>query len=356
MMKGMTSELYDEDTLWQAVMARDAAWDGKFVFAVRSTGVYCRPSCPARRPRREQVRFFAAPAEARAAGFRPCKRCAPDEPIPPTQAWVLEVCRLLEDAGRPLPLNELSRAVGISPYHLTRGFKLALGVTPRQYGEALRRQALRQELRAGESVTAAVYAAGYNSAARMYASGAATLGTTPNHYRMGGMGMDIAYTLVDSPLGRLLIAGTSRGICFLSMGDEDDPLLEALRREFPQAQIRPAEEEMRAWVSEVLAYLHGELPDVSHLPLDVRATAFQLRVWEELRRIPPGETRTYAQVAEALGNPKAVRAVARACATNPVSLVTPCHRVVRTDGSLAGYRWGVGRKRRLLEQEKQSLR
>ena len=352
----MAIETHDEEMLWQAVMARDAARDGTFVFAVRSTGVYCRPSCPSRRPRRDQVCFFATPAEARAAGFRPCKRCAPDDPLPPPQMWVLKVCRLLEEAGRPLPLSDLSRAVGTSPSHLTRGFKSALGVTPRQYGEALRRQVLRQELRAGNSVTAAVYAAGYGSPARMYAGGAVTLGTTPHHYRMGGKGMDITYTLVDSPLGRLLVAGTSQGICFLSMGDEDGVMLEALRQEYPQAQIRPAGEEMRAWVSEVLAYLRGELPDVSHLPLDVQATAFQLRVWEELRRIPPGETRTYAQVAEALGNPKAVRAVARACATNPVSLVTPCHRVVRGDGSLAGYRWGVSRKRRLLEQEKQTAR
>ena len=338
-----------EAECWRAVLERDAHYDGRFVFGVRTTGVYCRPSCPARRPRRENVTFYAQAAEARVAGLRPCKRCQPDEDLPGRARLVEQACRLIEAADEPPTLEALGRALAVSPAHLQRVFKAALGLSPRQYTAGLRAERLKGELRAGSAVTSALYEAGYQSAGRLYAEAPARLGMRPSAYRSGGKDMHIEYSLSDSPLGRLLVARTGQGVSAVYLGDSDAALEEMLRREYPAAELarveRPGGE-----TAAVLAYLEGDTarPD---LPLDLRATAFQLRVWEELRRIPRGETRTYTQVAAAIGRPSAVRAVANACAANPAALVTPCHRVIRGDGGLGGYRWGMERKQKLLAME-----
>lgn len=339
-----------EDECWQAVLARDSASDRRFVYAVRSTGVYCRPSCPSRRPRREQVLFFGSAAEARAAGFRACRRCLPDQEGSPRSEIVERACRLLE-TGEGLTLEQLGKALAVSPFHLQRLFKAATGLTPRQYAAGLRAGRLKEELRAGSEVTAAVYEAGYQSPGRMYAEAPARLGMLPRAYRAGGKGMQVRYSIRDCPLGRLLIAVTERGVCAVYLGDEDAGLESMLRQEYPAAALERAGAAEGEEFKAVLAYLAGERPRLE-LPLDLRATAFQLRVWEELRRIPYGQTRTYAQVAAAIGKPAAVRAVANACAANPAALVTPCHRVIRGDGGLGGYRWGIERKQALLEEER----
>ena len=341
----------DEETCWQAVLGRQAEYNGVFVYAVRSTGVYCRPTCPSRRPRREQVRFFPRPEQAEAAGFRPCRRCLPQGAADPQADLAARACRLIEAAPRPPTLAELGQALAVSPYHLQRVFKAATGLSPRQYAAAQREQALKQELRRGQDVSHAAYAAGYGSASRLYEGAASRMGMTPGVYRRGGTGMKVYYTIVDSPLGRMLVASTETGICGLSFGDQDASLEAFLAAEFPRAGRLRDDNRLAGPAAAVLAYLNGAGPRLD-LPLDVQATAFQRRVWEELRRIPYGETRTYSQVAQAIGQPSAVRAVAHACASNPAAVVTPCHRVVRSDGSLAGYRWGLSRKQRLLEQER----
>jgi len=330
----------------RAVEERDARYDGRFVYAVRSTGIYCRPSCPSRRPRPEQVVFFARPAEATAAGFRPCRRCQR-----PASDLVARICRYIErNQGERVTLAGLARETGKSPFHMLRCFKQATGITPRQYAEALRLGRLKSLLKKGSDVTTALYEAGYGSSSRLYEQADARLGMTPGVYRRGGEGMSIHYTLADCHLGRLLVASTGKGVCFVSLGAAGAPLEKALHDEYPGAEIQRDTGKMGRWVGEIAAYLRGKQTRLD-LPLDLQATAFQTRVWEELRRIPYGETRSYSEVAQRLGKPKAVRAVARACATNPVSLVTPCHRVVREDGDLAGYRWGVDRKRALLNLE-----
>jgi AraC family transcriptional regulator, regulatory protein of adaptative response / methylated-DNA-[protein]-cysteine methyltransferase len=338
-----------ESVSWQAVLDRDAAFDGQFVYAVRSTGVYCRPSCPSRRPRREQVAFFAAPAEARAAGFRPCRRCAPDQPLPPRVELVERACRLIEAADVAPTLEALGRALAVSPFHLQRVFKAATGLTPRQYAAGLRAGRFKAGLRAGQDVTTAMYEAGYQSAGRLYAEAPQRLGMNPSTYRSGGKTMQIQYSISDCLLGRLLVAATGRGVSAVYLGDEDAGLEAMLRQEYPAAELVRAAQP-RPETAAVVDYLSGQNPGLA-LPLDVQATTFQLRVWEELRRIPYGQTRTYTQVASALGKPAAVRAVANACAANPAALVTPCHRVIRSDGGLGGYRWGIERKRQLLDGE-----
>ena len=353
------------DALWHAVQSRDRGADGEFVYAVRSTGVYCRPSCPSRKPRREQVVFFPLPEAAEQRGFRACRRCRPRTvraQDPSTQA-VARICREIEsrifsnaDAGsgeNRLTLAALSSTAGISPHQLERAFRRVMGITPRQYADAQRMRHLKSSLRKGDDVTTALYDAGYGSSSRLYERAPSQLGMTPATYRQGGAGMQIHYTIVASPLGRLLVGATSEGISALYLGEADAALESALRKEYPRAEIRrdtSGSKNLGGWVDQILAHLRGKEPQLD-LPTDVQATAFQRRVWEELRGIPYGATRTYTEVARSIGRPAAIRAVARACATNPVSVVVPCHRVVRQDGNLAGYRWGLERKQALLEHE-----
>jgi AraC family transcriptional regulator of adaptative response/methylated-DNA-[protein]-cysteine methyltransferase len=341
----------EDDTRWPAVLARDKTRDGSFVFAVTTTGIYCRPSCPARRPRPENVRFFGQPREAEAAGFRACLRCHPGSAKDPRAAWIARVCRLIEArAGERISLAELSDAAGVSSFHLQRMFKRALGVSPREYAEALRTSALKAGLKGGSPVAEATYEAGYGSSSRVYEKADRQLGMTPATYGRGGKGMRIAYGLAQSSLGRVLIAATERGISAVYLGDDDQTLEAALHEEYPAAETRRYDAALGPWLASVLKVVEGERPSAD-LPLDVQATAFQWRVWHALRDIPKGETRSYGEVATAIGAPTAARAVARACATNRVSVVIPCHRVVASDGSTSGYRWGVARKKALLERE-----
>ena len=344
------------DAYFEAVRARDASFDGAFVYAVSSTRVYCKPSCPSRRPRRERVSFFASCDEAEAGGFRACKRCAPRESVArdATSALVLRVCGMIDAReGERVSLEELGAELKLSPHHLQRTFKRATGVTPRQYAAARRLKRFKSEVKAGRGVTEAIYESGYGSSSRLYEQASRRLGMTPASYRRGGKGMSISYTTIDCALGRLLVAATERGVCSVQFGETEGELEAALASEYPAAELRRDGARLDEFVGALLGHLEGggAVPD---LPLDVRATAFQSQVGEVLRRIPYGETRSYAEVAAGLGRPTATRAVARACATNPVALVTPCHRVVRGDGSLSGYRWGVERKRALLARERSS--
>jgi AraC family transcriptional regulator of adaptative response/methylated-DNA-[protein]-cysteine methyltransferase len=341
-----------EGGLGGAVAARDARRDGTFVFAVRTTGIYCRPSCPARRPQRSRVAFFATPDAAEAAGFRACRRCHPRSGVSPRAAWARRICRMIEASPeRPPSLARLSAAAGVGPHHLQRAFKQAVGLSPKQYAEALRLGRLRRALRRGAAVEDAAFEAGYGSPSRAHARATRAFGMTPGEYRRGGAGMDLAYTIVDSPLGRLLVAATPKGVSAVYMADDDGRLERELRQEYPAARVRRDDGALAARVRPILAHLEGGRRGID-LPLDVEATAFQWRVWQELARIPAGETRTYGEVARAIGRPTATRAAARACATNPVSIVVPCHRVVGSDGRLTGYRWGLERKRKLLETER----
>ena len=341
------------DPRWRAVLSRDRRADGVFVYAVRSTGIYCRPSCPSRRPRREVVRFFDAPADAERAGFRACRRCTPREAAA-ADPWVDKIRRatvyLANVEGHP-SLATLAKRLGGSPYHLQRNFKRIVGVTPREYAEACRLRKVKRRLRDGEAVTGAMLAAGYGSSSRFYERAAPKLGMSPSTYRRGGAGMSIRYTIVDSPLGRLLIGATPRGVCAVAMGTSDADLERALTREYPAADVAADSGALARWTKAILAHLAGRQPRLD-LPLDVRATAFQWQVWDALRAIPYGETRTYGDIAKAIGRPRAVRAVARACATNPVALAIPCHRVVASTGAPSGYRWGVNRKKTLLARER----
>lgn len=341
------------DARWRAVAERDAASDGQFVYGVVSTGVFCRPSCPSRRPRRDRVRFFDAPAEARAAGYRPCRRCHPEAPAAdPAKRIVEVVCRTLAEETETIPsLADLAAAAGVSPSHLQRVFTRATGLSPRRYAEALRRDRLTAGLRQGVPVAAALYDAGYGSSSRLYEKSGAHLGMTPASYAKGGAGARIAFATAASPLGRLLVAATERGVCAVSLGDSDAVLEATLRVDFPAAAIARDDGALAGRLAAVLGHLGGRLPRLD-LPLDVRATAFQWKVWRALTAIPPGETLSYGAIAARLGQPSAARAVGRACATNPVALIVPCHRAVGGDGRLTGYRWGVERKRRLLALEK----
>jgi AraC family transcriptional regulator of adaptative response/methylated-DNA-[protein]-cysteine methyltransferase len=347
-----------DDERWRRVLARDARADGAFVFAVRSTGIYCRPSCPSRRPRRAHVVFFARPEDARGAGFRACRRCRPDAPPPAerTLAAVRRACRLIAEWEEGIPvLDELARAAGVSPTRLQRAFKQAMGVTPRRYAESLRVGRLKRALKGGEPVSQALYGAGFGASSRLYEKSDSFLGMTPASYARGGRGARIAYGVAASPLGRLLVAATARGVCMVALGDDDGELVAALNGDFPAASIERDDRALAPEIASILAYVDGKTARVD-LPLDVRATAFQARVWEALRRIPRGEVQSYGEIAAGLGRPRAARAVGRACASNPVALVVPCHRAVGGDGSPTGYRWGVRRKRALLEREGRLLR
>jgi AraC family transcriptional regulator, regulatory protein of adaptative response / methylated-DNA-[protein]-cysteine methyltransferase len=338
---------------WQAVATRDARFDGAFVYAVRSTGIYCRPSCPSRRPGRPHVAFFPLPEAAERAGFRSCLRCRPRtvHPRDPQAERVQRVCRYIADhLDQPLTLARLGRFAGAAPHHLQRTFKDLMGISPRAYADALRLGVFRRRVKKGAAVIDATFAAGYGSTSRLYERASGQLGMTPAAFRRGGQGAQIVYTIADSPLGRLLVAATERGVALVSLGADDRALTRMLHDEYPAAEKSTGAPGLEAWVRRIVAHLAGREPHLD-LPLDVRATAFQWRVWQELRAIPRGETRSYADVARAIGRPTAARAVARACATNPVALVVPCHRVVPQAGGTGGYRWGRERKARLLETE-----
>ena len=342
----------DEENCWRAVQTRDVSFNGIFVYGVRSTGIYCKPSCPSRRPQRGRVIFFQSPLAAGQAGFRPCLRCLPHKARGPQEETVLRACSTIEAHPEgALSLALLGEILGVSPHHLQRTFKRIMGVTPHQYMRASRVKQFKARIKQGADVTRAIYDAGYGSSSRLYEKATDHLGMTPATYRRGGRGMNIRYAIVDSHLGRMLVAATERGVCAVSFGDSDASLEAALTAEYPAAEIHRDEAGFTRWVSLLLKHLGGEQTRVD-LPLDLQATAFQLRIWQELRAIPYGSTRSYAEVAAAIGQPAATRAVARACATNPVALATPCHRVIRGDGNLGGYRWGLERKQALLARER----
>jgi AraC family transcriptional regulator, regulatory protein of adaptative response / methylated-DNA-[protein]-cysteine methyltransferase len=345
-----------DEQRWSAVVNRDTAHDGHFVFAVSSTGVYCRPSCPARRPRRQNVSFFAHAEQAERAGFRACLRCRPKAFSGNPQSDLAKaVCRYIEQhLDEPVTLSQLGKAFRQSPFHLQRRFKAALGITPREYADSCRLRLLKRNLQNGDTVTRAMYDAGYGSSSRLYEKTASQLGMTPDKYRRGAIAQTVRYALTDSPLGRMLIAATDRGICAIQFGRTDGELIEGLRHEFPFAVRKADDGRLQSWTEALLSIMSGRELNAS-LPLDIRATAFQRRVWRYLQSIPFGTTRSYGEVAKAIGEPKAHRAVARACATNPVAVAIPCHRVVRGDGSLSGYRWGTERKKKLLDLERASV-
>jgi AraC family transcriptional regulator of adaptative response/methylated-DNA-[protein]-cysteine methyltransferase len=341
---------------WEAVVARDKRFDSAFVYGVRSTGIYCRPSCSARRPRRDQVVFFQMPEAAEQAGFRPCRRCRPNEAViqDPKVELVQGLCRYIEkydSPDQPLTLANMSGHVHVSPHHLQRIFKHMMGMSPRQYAEACRLHRLKRLIKKGETVTRALYEAGYSSSSRLYERVSTRMGMTPGAYLQGGKGMRIRFTIVNCPLGRLLVAATEKGACAVSIGKTDKTLEAALSSEYPAAEIHWDKDGLSEYVTALLKYFSGKQPNLD-LPLDVQVTAFQWRVYEVLRAIPYGHTRTYGEIAEAIGYPKAVRAVARACAANPTAIVIPCHRVIRKDGGTGGYRWGMERKKTLLAKER----
>ncbi|GJE61316.1 bifunctional DNA-binding transcriptional regulator/O6-methylguanine-DNA methyltransferase Ada [Methylobacterium trifolii] len=335
-----------------AVAARDARADGRFVYAVRTTGVYCRPSCPSRAALPENVSFHDTCAAAEAAGFRPCRRCRPDEPALAHRhaASVARACRLIEGAETVPALDALAREAGLSPFHFHRVFKAVTGVTPKAYAGAHRAGRVAMGLRQAASVTEALYEAGYNTASRFYASAPERLGMSPSAYRRGGPGQAIRFAVGQCSLGAILVAATDRGVCAILLGDDPEPLVRDLQDCFPKADLIGDDPGFAALVAQVVGLVEAPGRGLD-LPLDIGGTAFQQRVWEALRRIPPGTTATYAEVARAIGEPAAVRAVARACGANALAVAIPCHRVVRADGALSGYRWGVARKRDLLARE-----
>jgi AraC family transcriptional regulator of adaptative response/methylated-DNA-[protein]-cysteine methyltransferase len=350
------SDRLNDDQRWDAIVARDDRHDGEFVFAVATTGIYCRPSCPARRPRRENVAFYPHPEQAEKAGFRACLRCRPRSFSGNQQSdSVKAICRYIEQhLDEPITLDRLGKAFRQSPFHLQRRFKSALGIAPREYADACRLRLLKRNLQAGDNVTRAMYDAGYGSSSRLYEKTASQLGMTPDKYRRGAIAASIRYACADSPLGRMLIAATDRGVCAIQFAHSDGELIEGLKREFPFAVREPDDGGLQTWMAALLEKMSGRELNAA-LPLDIRATAFQRQVWSYLQSIPFGATRSYGQVAKAIGQPSASRAVARACATNPVAVAIPCHRVVRGDGNISGYRWGVERKKTLLEMEQREL-
>lgn len=351
--------MLNEVKCWDAVTKRDSADDGKFYFGVLTTGVYCRPSCPARQPLRKNVRFYESPGEAERDGLRPCLRCRPlkDRADEDTIEKIRKVCAYMRehcDSGDALTLETLGESAGWSPFHLQRTFKAVLGITPKQFVEACRLANLKKNLRQGVSVTAAVYDAGFGSSSRVYERADTKLGMTPGEYRDGGKNVEISYAFAKTPLGLLLIGATDRGLCFVQFGESADLLFKELEREYPQSKFQkssPDQREMDRWMKALTDYLNGE-PAALNLPIDIQATAFQLKVWRYLQTIPAGEVRTYGEVATAIGVAGASRAVGTACGLNKVALVIPCHRVIRGDRGLGGYRWGLERKTALLEAEK----
>lgn len=347
----------DETQYWQALQTRDANFDGVFFYGVTSTGIYCRPTCPSKLPKRENVLFFVLPEAAQLSGFRDCLRCQPKQAVShhPQAKLIQQICAAISATPETAAnLATLSAQTKLSPAHLQRVFKKLMGISPRQYAEAVRISYFKAQIKNGSDVTAAMYEAGFSSSSRLYEKAAAQLGMTPATYRKGGKSMNINYTITDCSLGKLLVATTERGICAVTLGDSIESLTQALFEEFPRAEIHRDEKILRTAVNALLKYLAGQQPQLD-LPLDVQATAFQKRVWEELRRIPYGQTASYTEIARRLNQPTAARAVARACATNPVALINPCHRVIRGNGELSGYRWGIERKQKLLAQEQEAV-
>jgi AraC family transcriptional regulator of adaptative response/methylated-DNA-[protein]-cysteine methyltransferase len=344
-----------DDARWEAVVARDASCDGQFYYSVATTGVYCRPGCAARLPKRANVRFHETREEAEAAGFRPCKRCKPDQPsLADLHAEkIAQACRLIETADEAPKLDDLAEAVGLSPYHFHRIFKQALGLTPKAYATAHRHKRVREGLGRSGTVTEAIYDAGFNSNGRFYANALEVLGMTPTDFRAGGEGQAIRYAIAECSLGLMLVAASEKGVCAILFGDEPDNLRKELQAMFPRARLVGGDKAFETLTARVLAFVEDPAKGLD-LPLDVRGTAFQHRVWEALRRIPVGSTVSYAEIAEKIGAPKAARAVARACATNRIAVAIPCHRVVGRNGALSGYRGGVERKRALLAKEARS--
>lgn len=345
--------MLDAERCWAAVIAHDAQADGSFFYAVKTTGVYCRPGCASRRPRPENVSFYETAAAAEAAGFRPCKRCRPNEPSAAARhlAAIARACTLIRARDTMPSLAELADAAGISRFHFHRIFKQATGTTPREWARTWRLGRFAERLEAGEPVADAIYATGFGASSRAYAAAPTGLGMTPAARRRGGKGERVRWVIVPTAIGQALVAATDRGICFTALGDDRASLAAELRRRLPAADLTPADATLSAWAAEIAAFVThpSAQPD---LPLDIGGTAFQAQVWRALRKIPPGQTRSYREIAAALGRPRAVRAVAQACASNKLALLVPCHRVVRSDGDLAGYRWGVERKRQLLARER----
>lgn len=340
------------DSRWASVIARDPKADGKFYYSVRTTGVYCRPSCAARLARPENVRFFATCRDAEQAGFRPCKRCTPNQISPDEKnaAKILEVCRLIEQAEEVPGLQQLATYTGLSPYHFHRLFKATTGLTPKGYAAAHRAERLRRKLVRSNTVTEAIYDSGYNSNGRFYETANEMLGMTPTSYRAGGENTDIRFAVGECSFGSILVARSARGVCAIFLGDDPDQLARELQIRFPRANLIGGDPKFEQLVSQVVGFV--EVPRSGlNLPLDVRGTAFQQRVWKALRNIPAGSTASYAEIAKRIGSPKSARAVARACGANVLAVAIPCHRVVRQDGALSGYRWGVERKRALLNRE-----
>lgn len=348
----VSPRLANDEARWDAVVRRDPAADGKFFYSVRTTGVYCRPSCAARQARRENVRFHENCAEAEQAGFRACKRCRPNEPARSERqaAVVAEACRMIEAADEMPSLDALAEAAGMSRFHFHRVFKTVTGVTPKAYADAHRAKRMRSELKRSATVTEAIYGAGFNSSGRFYATSAERLGMTPTAFRAGGKGASIVFAVGECWLGSILVASTDKGVCAILLGDDADALVRELQDRFPQARLVGGDADYEKLIAKVVGYIEGTAASFD-LPLDIRGTAFQQTVWQALRGIPPGTTVTYTELAERIGQPKAVRAVAAACAANPVAVAIPCHRVVRIGGALAGYYWGVERKRALLARE-----
>jgi AraC family transcriptional regulator, regulatory protein of adaptative response / methylated-DNA-[protein]-cysteine methyltransferase len=340
------------DPRWAAIMNRSTAADGTFFYSVRTTGVYCRPSCAARAARPENVQFHSTREDAERAGFRPCRRCKPDQPstIEQHTGMVTDACRFIEASPAAPTLDQLAARAGVSPFHFHRVFRSITGVTPRRYAAAHRGERVRRELVQSGSVTAAVYQSGYNSNGRFYGESEQVLGMTPTSYRAGGARAEIRFAVGECSLGSILVAQSERGVCAILLGDDPDALVRDLENRFPNATLIGGDAEFEKLVAQVIGFV--EAPRLGlDLPLDVRGTAFQQRVWQALRTIPPGTRASYTEIARRIGSPTSVRAVAQACAANPLAVAIPCHRVVRTDGDLSGYRWGVERKRALLERE-----
>jgi len=343
----------NDEARWEAVASRNKGAAEVFVFGVRTTGVYCRPGCASRTPRRENVRFFATPDEAEGAGLRPCKRCTPRGGEDPRAAAVARACALIGAAEEPPTLGQLADVAGMSAFHFHRVFKAATGLTPADYARARRDERLRAGLQSASSVTAAIYEAGYGSASGLYGDGAAALGMQPSAYRAGACGERISYAVAESSLGPVLVAATARGVCAIEFGERAEQLPARLAARFPNAELVADDPAFSATVASVAALVETPARGLE-LPLDIQGTAFQQRVWAALRAIPPGSTASYAEVAARIGQPGAARAVAQACAANGLAVAVPCHRVVRGDGALSGYRWGAERKRALLEREQEA--
>jgi AraC family transcriptional regulator, regulatory protein of adaptative response / methylated-DNA-[protein]-cysteine methyltransferase len=349
---GMGIEQLNNEDRWDAVIRRDPSQDGTFYYSVRTTGIYCRPSCGARLPRRENVQFYLTPDAAEKAGFRPCRRCRPNQ-VSLAQQHALAVekaCRFIEAAEEAPSLDHLAEAAGMSRFHFHRIFKAGTGLTPKAYFATLRAGKVRNELVRSDTVTEAIYAAGFNSNGRFYAASSQILGMTPTSFRSGGDGTSIRFAIGECSLGSILVAATEKGICAIFFGDDPDVLARDLQDRFPKAHLTGGEPDFERWVATVIGFVEAPAGSLE-LPMDPRGTIFQQRVWQALREIPCGATASYSEVAERIGSPGAVRAVAQACANNPLAVAIPCHRVVRSDGALSGYRWGVERKRALLDRE-----